>query len=195
MTGYDYGKDPAALRELESLVLRSAGGSDAALERLLVAGLAAARTLAAKDAFCRDLALLGGDAAVPSLGAMLAAPETAEMARYALERIPGERSAAALRQALGRTSGAVKIGIVNSLGRRRDEASVDALKALLGSSDTSLAGAAAEALGRIGGRAAGQALLAGSPIARKRARAAADRRAGGSGSVSHLPQAGIGWAR
>ena len=74
---------------------------------MLIAGLASARTLAAKDAFCRDLALLGGDAAVPSLGALLAAPETAEMARYALERIPGERSAAALRQALARTSGAV----------------------------------------------------------------------------------------
>ena len=156
---YDYGKDPTAVRELESLVLRSAGGSDAAIERLLVAGLASARTLAAKDAFCRDLALLGGDAAVPSLEALLAAPETAEMARYALERIPGERSAAALRQALGRTSGAVKIGIVNSLGRRRDGASVDALKALLVSSDASLAGAAAEALGRIGDRAASQALL------------------------------------
>ena len=108
---------------------------------------------------CRDLALLGGDAAVPSLGALLAAPETAEMARYALERIPGERSVAALRQALGRTSGAVKIGIVNSLGRRRDGASVDVLKALLVSSDAPLAGAAAEALGRIGNRAASQALL------------------------------------
>jgi len=156
---YDYGKDPAAVRELESLVLRSASGTDPALERLLVAGLASARTLAAKDAFCRDLALLGGVGAVPPLAVLLAAPETAEIARYALERIPGERSAAALRQALGRTSGAVKIGIVNSLGRRRDRASVDALKALLVSPEALLAAAAAEALGRIGNRAASEALL------------------------------------
>ena len=96
---YDFGKDPAAVRELEALVLQSAGGKDArAIEKLLVAGLTSGTTLAAKDAFCRDLALIGGDAAVAPLGAMLVAPETAEMARYAVERIPGQRSAAALRE-------------------------------------------------------------------------------------------------
>ena len=47
---YDYGKDPTAVRELESLVLRSAGGSDGAIERLLIAGLASAlEVIAAAD--------------------------------------------------------------------------------------------------------------------------------------------------
>ena len=161
---YDFGKDPAAVRELEALVLQSAGGKDArAIEKLLVAGLTSGTTLAAKDAFCRDLALIGGDAAVAPLGAMLVAPETAEMARYAVERIPGQRSAAALREALGRTSGGVKIGIVNSLGRRRDVASVEAIKPLLASPDAPLARAAAEALSRIGNRAAREALLGAPP--------------------------------
>ena len=122
---YEFGSDPAAVRELAAVTLHTAGGNDAAaLEKLLIAGLGTAKTLAAKDAFCRDLAMVGGDAAVPKLAAMLLAPDTAEMARYALERIPGARVDAALRDALKRTSPPVQTGIVVSLGRRKDAASL-----------------------------------------------------------------------
>ena len=164
VAGYDFGADGAAVRELETLVYHNAGTPDAArIERLLIAGLDSSRSLAAKDAFCRDLALLGGDAAGPKLAALLNDSATAEMARYALERIPGERSATALRDALPRTSHTVQTGIVVSLGRRRDAASVTALKPLLASKDARLAEATAAALGSIGTLEARRALMSATP--------------------------------
>jgi HEAT repeat protein len=156
VAAYDFGKDPAAVRELEALVLRSGP----AMEKLLLSGMASAQTLAAKDAFCRDLAIAGTDAAVPKLAAMLVDPDTAEMARYALERIPGARAAAALRDALARSSPRIQTGIVVSLGRRKDAASAAAIKPILASKDIHLAEAAAAALGNIGTPEARATLLA-----------------------------------
>jgi HEAT repeat protein len=156
VAAYDYGKDPAAVRELEAVVQKSGP----ALEKSLIAGLSSAQTLAAKDVFCRQLAIVGTDAAVPALDALLLKKDTAEMARYALERIQGARAATALRGALPRTEPAVQTGIVASLGRRKDASSVEAIKPLLSSKDMRLATAAAEAMGSIGTPAARDALLA-----------------------------------
>ena len=56
---YDFGSDPAAVRQLAAVTLRTGGGNDAAaLEKLLIAGLGGAKTLAAKDALCGDLAIV-----------------------------------------------------------------------------------------------------------------------------------------
>src|SRR5205823_4650259 len=90
---YDFGSDPAAVRELEALTLGATGSAAQALEKLLLAGLGMAKTPAAKDALCRGLAMVGSDAAVPQLAAMLLAGDTSEMARYALERIEGAPAA------------------------------------------------------------------------------------------------------
>jgi len=155
VAAYDYGKDPAAARELEALTLRSG----AAVETLLLSGLESARTLAAKEIFCRNLAIAGGDRASAKLSPMLIDPATAEMARYALERIPNASAGARLRDAVRRTSPPIQTGIVVSLGRRRDEAAVPLIKPLLASRDVHLADAAASALGEIGGPAAREALL------------------------------------
>jgi HEAT repeat protein len=156
VAAYEYGKDAAAVRELETLTLRS-GGS---IEKLLLTGLDSAKTLAAKDAFCRNLAVAGGDAAVAKLAPMLMQADTAEMARYALERIPSASAGARLREAASRTSPPVQTGIVVSLGRRKDAAAAALIKPLLASKDTRLADAAATALGEIATPAAREALLA-----------------------------------
>ena len=87
---------------------------------------------AAKDFACRTLTVIGTAASVPALAALLADAELSHMARYALERIPAPEAAAALRDALPKLSGKLKIGVIGSLGVRRDEASVPALAALLG---------------------------------------------------------------
>jgi len=164
VAGYEFGGDPAAARELEALTFHTAGNPEApALEKLLLAGLESARTMAAKDALCRDLAIVGSDAAVSRLASMLGDPAMAEMARYALERISGAQARAALRGALARTLPPVETGIVVSLGRLRDEASVDAIRALLASKDAPTAAAAADALGKIANAAARSALLATPP--------------------------------
>jgi HEAT repeat protein len=80
------------------------------------------------------------------------------MARFALERIGGPASVAAMRDALPKVSGALKAGVIESLGARRDGASVDVLTGLVGNGDQTIAFAAINALGKIGTPGAGVAL-------------------------------------
>ena len=49
-------------------------------------------------------------------------------ARIALEVIPGPEADAALREAMGKLSGRHRIGVINSIGFRRDAAAVTALR-------------------------------------------------------------------
>jgi HEAT repeat protein len=76
--------------------------------------------------------------------------DLSHMARYALERIPAGEAGKALRDALARTSGAEKAGVIGSLGARRDAESITDLASLVGDSDAMIAAAAATALGDIG---------------------------------------------
>ncbi|MGD0778334.1 MAG: HEAT repeat domain-containing protein, partial [Candidatus Solibacter sp.] len=115
-------------------------------------------SLAGKDFVCKQLSVMGSDASVPALSALLVEPRTSEMSRYALERIPGQAADRALREALARTSDKSRIGIVNSLGRRRDAASVPALRPLALGPDQATAAAALFALGEIADPAALQVL-------------------------------------
>ena len=80
----------------------------------------------AKDFVCRKLMVIGTAASVPALAALLADKDLSHMARYALERIPAPEAAQALRDALPKLSGALKMGVIGSLGVRRDAASVPA---------------------------------------------------------------------
>ena len=56
----------------------------------------------------------------------------------------------ALREAIDDSDGKVKIGIINTIGRRRDNEAVDALAELLEDKDQAIVSAAAAALGNIG---------------------------------------------
>ena len=80
------------------------------------------------------------------------------MGRYALERIPDAAATAALRDALPKTEGLLKVGVINSLGVRRDAESAAALTALLENQDQQVAAAAAAALGAIASPEAAKAL-------------------------------------
>lgn len=107
---------------------------------------------------CRALALSGDAAAVPALAALLDNPELAHMARYALEPMPHPEADAALRAALAKTSGNLKIGLISSIGVRRDAQAVPALAALLSDADAEIVRAAALALGAIATPDAAQVL-------------------------------------
>ena len=64
---------------------------------------------------------IGSTAAVPALEQLLDRAETAEMARYALERIPAPQAVAALREALPSAPNVkLQTAIMYSLGRRKD---------------------------------------------------------------------------
>ena len=125
-----------------------------------------------KAVACKRLAVFGGPEAVPALAPLLGDDLLASWARIPLEVIPGPAADAALRSALGRVQGNLLIGVINSIGVRRDSQAVGPLQALLQNPNDEVASAAAVALGKIGGSTATQALEAFLPSAPAGARSA-----------------------
>jgi HEAT repeat protein len=107
---------------------------------------------------CKKLAVYGSDEAVPALAPLLADERLASWALIALEAIPGSAPDVALRKAAGKLRGRLLVGVIDSIGVRRDAGSVRVLSRKLSDSDTAVASAAAVSLGKIGGAKAGNAL-------------------------------------
>jgi HEAT repeat protein len=98
---------------------------------------------------CRELAVVGTKEAVPVLAEMLADEKLSHMARYALEPIPDSSVDQALRDALGKLEGLPLVGVIGSIGVRRDTKAVPVLTEKLNDEDPQVAQAAAKALGNI----------------------------------------------
>jgi len=159
-TTYDWGQSRVPLTEL-SAYIGSMHGNTAELkniEKALLGVLDSDAKRAGKQFVCRELSIIGTEQSVPTLAKMLAGEETSDMARYALERIPGSAVDEALRGSLRGTRGKVRIGIINSLGQRRDKGAVRILSRILGRSNQDAAIAAAAALGQIADSQAAEAL-------------------------------------
>ena len=107
---------------------------------------------------CRELARIGTKDAVAPLAALLPDEKLSHMARYGLETIPDASVDKALRDAAGKLHGRQLVGVIGSIGVRRDAKAVKALSKLLHDSDNDVAQAAARALGRIGNPPAVKAL-------------------------------------
>jgi hypothetical protein len=107
---------------------------------------------------CRELAVVGNSKAVPVLARLLADEELSHMARYALETIPGSNVDRALRSELKRLKGRPLVGVIGSLGVRKDPKAVKPLSSLLHDNDSDVAQAAARALGNIGTTKAARAI-------------------------------------
>jgi len=162
------GNDSTPLVSLEGLIRVGTPEQRGKIEAWLLAGLEAPDTTPDGRAFIfRMLERVGGDATIAALTPMLTDPATADMARYALERLPSSRVDEAYRAAVSETSGLIRIGIINGLGERGRAENVDTLVALLGDPDAATACAAATALGKTGGEQAVAALAAArqSPVA------------------------------
>jgi len=112
---------------------------------------------------CRQLARVGTKNAVPVLAALLGDEKLSHMARYALEPIPDPAVDEALRDALGKVKGRPLIGIIGSLGVRRDAKATEALVKLLADAEPEVAQGAARALGKIGTPEAAEAIQAALP--------------------------------
>lgn len=151
---YHDARDP--LFAVSDVVLKAHGSvaETRQIETRFIAFLKGEATPAGKDFICRQLSLMGSDASVPQLSGMLLKADTAEIARFALERIPGPAVDRALRAGLAKTTGKTRIGIINTLGVRRDAASVALLRPLALGSDAATAGAAWHALAAIADPAA-----------------------------------------
>jgi HEAT repeat protein len=146
---------------LAGLVLFVAGTAGAATERDLIAVLQSNAGAVEKCAACQQLRIYGTTESVPALAALLLGDErVGHAARYALEGMPYPEAGAALRDALGKTSGAIKTGLIDSIGRRRDKVATALLVPLLRDANATIAIAAASALGWIGDQTAAAALEA-----------------------------------
>ena len=121
---------------------------------------------------CKRLAVYGHADAVPALAPLLTDEKLASWARIALEAIPGSAADEALRAAMPKLQGKLLVGVINSIGVRRDAKAVGDLTGKLNDADAEVAAAAAAALGRIGGDKAAKALeksLTSGPVATRSA--------------------------
>ena len=103
----------------------------------------------AKAKACQRLAVVGDRTAVPALAALLSHPQLSHYARFGLEPNPDASADEALRAALGTLQGTLLVGVINSIGHRRDAKAVAALGKLRSDADNEIARAADAALARI----------------------------------------------
>ena len=80
---------------------------------------------------CRELARIGTKDAVAPLAALLPDEKLSHMARYGLETIPSSAVDKALREAAGKLQGRLLVGVIGSIGVRRDTKAVKLLAKLL----------------------------------------------------------------
>lgn len=162
---YDWNKPRVGLRPIERAVVdwRSDTAARKDLERRLSAELQGRAPRGAKAFICQQLGRIGSADSVPALATLLADAGLSHSARIALERIGGAEAMAALRAALGKTSGLVQVGMINSLADCHDRASVPMIAPLVASGDGQTSLAAAAALGKIAGDDAAKVLAAALP--------------------------------
>jgi hypothetical protein len=155
------GQDLAALTPIAQAAgaLSATPSSRAALERRLLPALAPSYSPVARSYVLRQLALIGTAASVPAVAPLVVDDELSFFARNVLEHIPGPESDKALRDAIAKATGRIRIGIINSVARRRDAASLPILVKIMGE-DQDSAAAAAKAVGELGTPEAAKALVA-----------------------------------
>lgn len=148
---YDRGSSRAALLPIDEAVMACADSQSARkdLEQRLAKELACGGSVVAGEYLCSKLMLIGSAHCVPALAARLSDPQLATAVRIALEVLPVRQADKALRDNLSKLDGLLKVGVIQSLGARRDPESVRALTVLLRSQDPQIVSAAAAALGEI----------------------------------------------
>ena len=120
-------------------------------EQALIAVLTSSTSTKPEKAIaCKRLAVFGSKHSVPALASLLNDQDLISWARIALEAIPGPEADEALRKAMGTLQGRSLLGVINSLGVRRDAGAVAALSQRLKDKDHQIASAAAVALGKVG---------------------------------------------
>jgi hypothetical protein len=117
-------------------------------------------TVFQKAIACKKLAFIGGRDAIAPMAALLNHPELACYARFGMEPNPDSLVDDSFRAALPKLSGRLKIGVINSIGVRKDAKALDALTKLIDDNDPQIACAAAASVGMIGGMQAARALQA-----------------------------------
>lgn len=158
---YRHNQDHDTILELQAYVRthRQTPAGRLECERLLLGLLQGEATDDGKWEACRQLRSVGADDSVPVLTKMLMREDTSEMARFALEKIPGTAADRALRDALRSSSGRIRLGMISSLGHRGSRQAVADLARIAGGTDEAAAEAALAALGGIATQDAANSLV------------------------------------
>jgi HEAT repeat protein len=148
---YKLGDDRRPLESIEETAAQSV--KDPAKRAEVAAKLAGLlegeSTFEGRDFVFRELYKCGTAKEIPAVATWLGDEKFSHMARYVLESMANADADAAMRNALSSARGLALVGIVDSLGNRRDKEAAGAIAPLLKSDDTALAKAAARALGKI----------------------------------------------
>ena len=114
---------------------------------------------------CKRLAVIGDEESIPVLSKLLEDEQMHHIARFALEPNPSVEVDKVFRSSLDKLQGKLLIGVINSIGVRRDPDAVPKLIKLLNSKDVDIAAAAGAALGCIGTTDSAKALMKAIPSA------------------------------
>ncbi|MBN2000536.1 HEAT repeat domain-containing protein [candidate division KSB1 bacterium] len=165
---YQYGDDPKPLLALSGLITAPDNSPQTLLqiEKAISRVLLAKATGAGRQFLCKQLSLFATEKSVPVLSKMILKPQSAEYARYALERITGSKADKALIGLVKKTGGDTRIGVFNSLGQRRQTGAVNVLKKYLDHDDAGTAQAAVAALGEIASPVCAELLITASKTAK-----------------------------
>jgi HEAT repeat protein len=109
---------------------------------------------------CKKLAFTGGKEVVQPVSALLSHPHLACYARFCLEPNPDPAVDDALRAALPKLKGRLQVGVITTIGVRKDAKALDALTKLIDDPDIEVAQAATASIGQIGGMNAAKTLEA-----------------------------------
>jgi len=161
IAAYDYGADAGPLDAVSALMTQAQ--NDPPQLRAMAAKLAALLTAesttdAARLFICRQVYLFGDQDCIPSIAPLLLKQPSADMACYALGRMPGEEATRALVAAFASAEPAAKVALVDALGQRKDPETSDVLAKAAHDADKTVAQAAIAALGLVGTQPAVAAL-------------------------------------
>ncbi len=159
LAGYEYGDDPNPCEQAETLLQETPVKQYGAIEAKLIAVVASKNaTQAGKAVGCRFLQQIGTEKCIAAVSGLLVDEVLSDYAGLVLERLKCAAADKALREALDKAPDKAKVGILGSLGERRDEGAVKAATKLATSGNPAVATAAIRALGKIGGGDAAQSL-------------------------------------
>ena len=162
IVSYERGMSREPLIAVEKLIRESQNRSEQRKYiELRLAELLSESTLECKSFICRQLWFIGTADSVPAIAKLLTDEETVDMACYAIGQNPSKEAGKALREALDKVSPKVQIRIINLLGDRRDDQSVEAIGKLVFGAEREVGEAAVAALGKIGGIEARKLLVEG----------------------------------
>jgi HEAT repeat protein len=149
---FQYDRSGNALQDLERTIFQLPADSPlrSVVEQKLIDALGSANNVGC-DVICQQLRVVGTDKCVPAVAPMLSDPDLSRCARYTLQGIGSPAALKAMHDALAKTSGALQVGLLNSLANRDYQPMRGDCVKLLGAADPEVVSAAVRALGRLGG--------------------------------------------